>query len=290
MDPKDTIFLEGLKVRCIIGIFEWERRRKQDVHLDLRFPCDVVRAASRDRIDDAVDYKRIAKAAIAFVEKSRFQLVETLTERLADKLLSDFSLPWLTLRVSKPGAIRGSRTVGVEITRAGGRPPGFPAYFSLGSNLRPSLHLANALRAFRERFGRIEASHIYETSPVGGRKGQPPFWNLVVGVNTGDKPTQLKHWARRLETAEGRERGRNRFADRSLDVDLILWGDRSRTGKPSFPPHPDIRKKAFVLFPLLEIAPRLVLPDQGEPLMEVAQAFRDPSQKIRRLSLSVPSR
>src|SRR5262249_6164967 len=138
-------------VRCIIGIFDWERKKKQDVLLDLSFPTDVARAAQKDRIEDALDYKRIAKATIAFVEKSDFQLVETLAERLAQHLLQRFHLPLIRLSVSKPGAIRGSQNVGVEILRGSG--PSGKVYFSFGSNIDPLANLKKGLIALDRRFG-----------------------------------------------------------------------------------------------------------------------------------------
>ena len=117
MKDKDRIFLTGLEVACIIGIFDWERKIKQKVRIDLEIPTDVRKAARRDRIEDAVDYKKIAKRTAAFVRASRFYLIETLTEKLAGMLLKEFRLKEIKLRVSKPGAVRGSENVGIEITR-----------------------------------------------------------------------------------------------------------------------------------------------------------------------------
>ena len=114
---KDKILLEALEVKGIIGIFAWERRTRQKILIDLEFPADIRKAARRDRIEDAIDYKRIAKHTIEFVAKSRFYLLETLAEGLAATLLKEFGLPELKVRVSKPGAIRGSKNVGVEILR-----------------------------------------------------------------------------------------------------------------------------------------------------------------------------
>jgi dihydroneopterin aldolase len=113
----DKIFLHGLKASCRIGIFDWERKKRQKVVIDLEFPADVRKAAKTDRIADTADYKTIAKAALRFVSQSDCDLVETLAERLSAFLLKQFSLKELSLRVSKPGAIRGSKNVGVEIFR-----------------------------------------------------------------------------------------------------------------------------------------------------------------------------
>jgi 7,8-dihydroneopterin aldolase/epimerase/oxygenase len=115
--PGDTIFLRGLEVECIIGFIDWERRVKQTVAIDLELPVDCRNAAIRDEVEDTLDYKKIAKRVIAFVEASEYKLVETLSHRLALLLLEEFGIPWIRLSVNKPGAIRGSRDVGVTIER-----------------------------------------------------------------------------------------------------------------------------------------------------------------------------
>jgi 7,8-dihydroneopterin aldolase/epimerase/oxygenase len=113
----DTIFIRELKTEAIIGIFDWERKVRQTVCLDFEFPGDIRRAAATDRIEDTLDYKKVAKRVLAFVESSEFQLVETLAERVAELILRDFALDWMRVTVSKPGALRGSRDVGVAIER-----------------------------------------------------------------------------------------------------------------------------------------------------------------------------
>jgi dihydroneopterin aldolase len=113
----DTIFLRGLAVECIIGFIDWERRVKQTVVIDLEMPVDCAVAAVRDDVQDTLDYKSVAKRVIAFVEASDFKLVETLAHRLALLLLEEFSIEWVRLSINKPGAIRGSRDVGMSIHR-----------------------------------------------------------------------------------------------------------------------------------------------------------------------------
>lgn len=113
----DVIFLRGLEVECIIGFIEWERRVRQTVVIDLELPVDCARAAVKDAVADTLDYKQVAKRVIAFVAASEFQLVETLAERLAQLLLAEFAMPWVRISINKPGAIRGSRDVGVRIER-----------------------------------------------------------------------------------------------------------------------------------------------------------------------------
>lgn len=115
---QDIIFLRDLKVETIIGIYDWERDIKQTVSIDLEMAGDVARAAKTDAIDDTLNYKKVAKRLIKFVSESKFQLVETLAERIADILLNEFDIPFARIRVSKPGAIRGATDVGVLIERS----------------------------------------------------------------------------------------------------------------------------------------------------------------------------
>ncbi|MCC1496650.1 dihydroneopterin aldolase [Alcanivorax sp. 1008] len=113
----DIVYIRDLKVATVIGIFDWERRIRQTVSLDLEMATDIRRAAASDHIDDALDYKAVGKRLIGFIEASEFQLVETLAERVAEIVVQEFSVPWLRLRVSKPGALRGSQDVGIIIER-----------------------------------------------------------------------------------------------------------------------------------------------------------------------------
>lgn len=115
--PGDRVFLRGLTAECIIGFIDWERRVRQTVVVDLEVPVDCARAALTDEVSDTVDYKKVAKRVLAFIEASEFKLVETLAHRLAMLLLEEFGLEWVRLQVNKPGAIRNSRDVGVMIER-----------------------------------------------------------------------------------------------------------------------------------------------------------------------------
>ena len=115
--PMDLIFLTGLTTDCIIGIWDWERRVKQKVVVDLEMSADIRRAAASDTIEDTLDYKKVAKRLLAFVGDSQFQLVETLAERIAQLVVTEFDVAWVRVRLNKQGAIRGSRDVGILIER-----------------------------------------------------------------------------------------------------------------------------------------------------------------------------
>ena len=117
----DTIFLHGLKVDAVIGIWDWERRIRQSVVIDLDMAADIRRAAETDSVDDTLNYKLVAKRLQQYVSESEFKLVETLAERIAAVVTDEFGVAWVRVRVNKPGAIRGARDVGVIIER-GERP------------------------------------------------------------------------------------------------------------------------------------------------------------------------
>ena len=114
----DRIFLHGLSAECIIGFIDWERRVKQTVVLDLELPVDCRHAALTDEVADTLDYKKVAKRVLAFVEASEFKLVETLAHRVALVILAEFPVEWVRVALNKPGAIRNSRDVGVVIERS----------------------------------------------------------------------------------------------------------------------------------------------------------------------------
>lgn len=113
----DIVFLRGLRIETTIGIYDWEKQIRQPVILDLEMGADVAKGAATDRIEDALDYKRVAKRLKDFVGGSRFELVETLAERCAALLREEFGIPWLRLSVNKIGAVSDATDVGVIIER-----------------------------------------------------------------------------------------------------------------------------------------------------------------------------
>jgi dihydroneopterin aldolase len=113
----DIVYIRDLRIETIIGIYDWEREVKQEVSFDLDMAADIRRAAQTDDIQYALNYKSIAKRIISFIQASEFLLVERMAEEVANIVLVEFSVPWLRLRVSKPGALRGSQDVGIIIER-----------------------------------------------------------------------------------------------------------------------------------------------------------------------------
>ncbi len=113
----DIVYINELRIDTIIGIFDWEREVRQTVSLDLEMAHDISKAAQTDDIQYALDYKKVAKRLIAFVSQSEFLLVETMAEQVAKIVMEEFGVSWVSLSVSKPGALRGAKDVGIRIER-----------------------------------------------------------------------------------------------------------------------------------------------------------------------------
>jgi len=114
----DIIFLSGLTTECIIGIWDWERKIKQKVVIDLEMAADIRKAASSDSIEDTLDYDSVSQRLLQFVSDSQFRLVETLTDRIAQIIITEFGVSWVRVKLNKPGAVRASRDVGIRIERS----------------------------------------------------------------------------------------------------------------------------------------------------------------------------
>jgi len=113
----DIVFIRELQIETVIGIYDWERKIRQTISLDIEMAADIRQAAKSDNIDDTLSYKTVAKRLIEFVEQSEYELVEALAEKICSIIIEEFSVPWVRLSLSKPGAVRGSKAVGVIIER-----------------------------------------------------------------------------------------------------------------------------------------------------------------------------
>ncbi|MEM1264143.1 MAG: dihydroneopterin aldolase [Pseudomonadota bacterium] len=113
----DRVFLEAFSVQAVIGIWEWERQIKQRIEISLEMGFDTRAAAVSDDVADTLNYKAVADGVAALTQQGEFKLVEALAGAIADYILGNYAVPWVKVRVSKPGAIRGSRHVGVIIER-----------------------------------------------------------------------------------------------------------------------------------------------------------------------------
>jgi dihydroneopterin aldolase len=114
----DKVFIEALEIETVIGIYDWERKVRQPLLFDIEMGFDNRVPAASDAIGDTLDYKAVSKRLIAFVSESSFQLVETLAERCAALIIEEFGVSYVRIKLSKPGAVRGARAVGVIVERS----------------------------------------------------------------------------------------------------------------------------------------------------------------------------
>ncbi len=153
------------------------------------------------------------------------------------------------------------------------------AWLSLGSNIEPEQHLRAALADLRARYGAIVVSPAYRTRAVGF--DGPDFVNLAVGIDTDEAPEALDAWLHELEARHGRVRGPSRFASRTLDADIVLFGDRILHGPGHLEvPRAELVKHAFVLRPMADVAPGLVHPQLRKTLAELWRVFEGDRQSI----------
>ena len=274
IDYGDTIFLTDLRVRAIIGINDWERKVRQTVSIDLAMPADARHAAKSDDIADTVNYKAVAKRLIAYVAESEFQLVETLSERIAEIVLKEYKLPWVRVGVHKPGAVRGAKDVGITIRRGdfSGLADTQKAeiFVGVGSNVQPEHYIGMALSALETRFGSLRRSTVYRNAAVGFDGDD--FLNMVVGFESSEDMRAISAALARIEQECGRERSGIRFAPRTMDLDLLMFGQQVIDDPEFVLPRPEILQHAFILRPLAEVAGNVVHPVEKRSL---AQIWRD---------------
>jgi len=265
----DKIFLTQLEIECIIGIFKRERTNKQTIWVDLEIPCHADLAAKNDRIEDTVNYKRLAKCVLDYAARSKFFLVETLADRMAQLLLKEFHLPWITLTLSKPGAIRHSKNVGLTITRYHPKPQELAqsVFLGWGSNLKKSWSYTKSMKALEDHFDVIAKSSVYETKAV-GMKG-PDFWNSAIHVTTELDPQKLKQRLISIERSLGRRHSKSKFVSRICDFDILFYNNEELDMKGVTIPHADTYAQSYVLVPMAEIAPRHIHPSTQKSMIEM---------------------
>lgn len=113
----DIVYIEGLKVETVIGIYDWEREIRQTVCLDIQMATDIQQAAATEDIDSTLNYKSVSDCLISFIETSEFLLVETMAEEITQIVMNEFGVRWLKLKLGKPGAVPAAQDVGVIIER-----------------------------------------------------------------------------------------------------------------------------------------------------------------------------
>jgi 2-amino-4-hydroxy-6-hydroxymethyldihydropteridine diphosphokinase len=322
----DKVFIEGLEIEALIGIYDWERRIRQPLQFDIEMAFDNRRPAASDRIEDTLDYKAVSKRLVEFVSQSGYGLVETLAERCAALILNEFAVSQVRLKLSKPGAVRGARAVGVLIERskpaaAPAKPvtaqaataaptpsphTAAPAPAAVAARDRPSAKFQSARRQAYLSLGsniapeqnlRKAVAALRERfgnvtvspvyrTPAVGFEG-PDFLNAVAVIESDIHPFALNDWLHALEIAQGRDRRDASYSNRPLDIDIIYFGDLVLEGPGDFQlPRPELHH-AFVLKPLADVAPDFVDPLRHVTLARLWAAHPQAQSPPPRVDLSL---
>lgn len=265
----DRILIRDLTARCIIGFRPGERDAKQDVVVSIALSTDLSRAGKSDLVGDSVDYREVKKRVLALMEQSQFNLIEALAEAIASTCLETPGIEEVSVTVDKPGALRFARSVAVEIRRR----KAIRAFVGIGSNIEPEENIKDALRLLAHQV-RVVALSTFYRAPAEGAPGQPDYVNGVVAIETDLPLDELKHGVlRAIEHRLGRRRTIDKFASRSIDLDILLYGSLRVQRADIQLPSEDIEKRSFVAIPLAEIAPDLTLPGMRLCVRDLAERF-----------------
>lgn len=274
---RDVITLTGVRARGHHGVLADEKRDGQDFLVDTRLHLDTAWAARDDALARTVNYAEVAEAIAEVVGGPPLDLIETLTERLAQRILSDQVLVrTVEVTVHKPSApIPVPFTdVAVSITREAAPRD---AVVALGSNLGDrAAHLQRALEALAaDPLSQLRwASPVVETDPVGppaaDGTAQQDYLNAIIGLSTVRGPYELLDLAHAIEQEAGRERT-VRWGARTLDVDVLTWGTLRQDDPALTLPHPRAHERSFVLVPWQAADPDAFLPGHG-PILDLPAA------------------
>ncbi len=156
---------------------------------------------------------------------------------------------------------------------------------SLGSNVRRRQSIRAATAMLREQYGKLVISRVFESPAVG--VDAPPFFNLVVGFETSKEPERIYHEFRAIEAALGRQRGEDKFAPRTLDIDMLTYGSRIIQHRDFILPRDEIVRYAFVLGPLAEVAPAEVHPLEQRSYGDLWRQFDHQSQPLQAVEIDL---
>lgn len=245
----DKITIKDLLLRTIVGINDWERKEKQDIIINAELLLDLKKAGKTDDISNTVDYKKLKKEIIDFVEKSSPYLIENLAHNIAEICIRKPGVLGVSVEVDKPGALRFARSTSVCVEMK------WRTFFiSVGSNINPQENIKNAiekLRAIREI--RVEKISSFYTTTAINEYGEydfslPKFINGVVKIETFLERHELEDKINQIEKELGRNEKGN-FSPRTIDLDIILIREQDKT---TFV-HKDISERDFLYFCITEI-------------------------------------
>lgn len=266
----DKIFIKDLAVNAIIGINEWERTNKQQVLINVTLYGDFSAVGSSDNLEEGVNYRSVAKKLIAHAESAQRFTVEALATDLAQLCLEERGVEKVTMRVEKPGAVRYSESVGIEIERTRDQLT-HTICLLLGSNIEGEKNLVEALSLLQKRLTLLESSAVY-LSPAMGSDG-PDFLNAALLATTFLSKSGLKEKVfRPIEALLKRVRTDDKNAPRTIDIDLITYDGEVVD--------PTLWDYGHIALPVGEILPTHM------KIKEVAMALAHSSSVIRKEELS----
>ena len=293
----DRIQLQGMRFFGYHGVLPEERTQGQFFEVDAELFCSLEPAAEDDELNKAVDYSLVYQNIREIVEGRQYRLIETLAARLAESLLARFPIEGVRIRVRKPEVpLSGPLAwAGVEISRWRKEVEAKrhfnreqiikeTAYVALGSNLgdrEAYLWQALGLLAAHPSLQVQKVSSFYETEPV-GYLDQGMFLNAVAQLETDRTPQELLKILQAIENRLGRQRG-IRWGPRTIDLDLLLYGNQTIEEPELIIPHPRMLERDFVLVPLAEIAPDLLLPDGRSLKKIITQSFNTETTGCQKL-------
>ncbi|MEJ6544255.1 2-amino-4-hydroxy-6-hydroxymethyldihydropteridine diphosphokinase [Brachybacterium paraconglomeratum] len=263
----DRIEVTGIRAWGHHGVLAAEKEIGQEFAVDVVLHLSTAAAGRSDVLSRTVNYAEVVTAVHEEIGAGPHDLVETLAERIAERILEETGHPLVRrvgVRVHKPAAPVGLPVGGVSVAIERDARP-VPAVLALGSNLGDrEAHLRGALDVLASHPGTEISwtSPVLETAPVGGPDGQGAYLNAVVGVTTELGPHDLLALAHRAERAAGRQR-LVRWGERTLDVDVIAYGDWRSEDPDLTVPHPRAHERAFVLGPWHAADPAAELPGRG---------------------------